>query len=142
MIDPTTLRPNDTLRHLGHDDVVILAERKATDDGWWIVGGGGLADLVIHREWMPAPTPTTDEVAAWHEDRWGGKADTTVALKLNEEAGEVGGAFIKRDEGRASTDHVLDELGDVAVVLNVLCARVGTTPDAVLARRFPQVQAR
>lgn len=82
-------------------------------------------------------------IAAWHDERWPEKADVRiVGAKLAEEAGEVCGALIKRAEGRRTDDDVLDELGDVAIVLTVLAARLGHSIEAVRRRRFEEVRAR
>lgn len=81
-------------------------------------------------------------IPAWHEARWGDKSDDRVFLKLLEEVGEAAGAVVKRDEGRRTTLDVLDELGDVTIVLTVLLARHGVTFDEVRARRWEEVSQR
>lgn len=90
---------------------------------------------------------STAEVYAWHVGRFGEPDRSLVALKLAEETGEVCGAVVKRAEGAVRpekglttwaewTAHLHDEMGDVAIVLNVLAGREGTTVDELLARRF------
>lgn len=139
---PRTFPAGTVLRRHTDGDTVILSTRKADDSGWWLLDGGGLADFMIEREWTRLGVPSAAEILAWHEAAWPDKPDITVGAKLAEEAGEVCGALIKRDEGRRTTADVLDELGDVAVVLNVLAARHDTTVDALLTRRFAEVRYR
>jgi NTP pyrophosphatase (non-canonical NTP hydrolase) len=86
------------------------------------------------------------EVHAWHEATFGIPADRAdevlTAAKLIEEAGEVLGAIFKRGEGRRATRHVLDELGDVGIVLVVLAAREGYGLNELITRRFEEVRRR
>jgi hypothetical protein len=52
------------------------------------------------------------------------------------------GAIFKRGEGRRATRHVLDELGDVGIVLVVLAAREGYGLNELITRRFEEVRRR
>jgi NTP pyrophosphatase (non-canonical NTP hydrolase) len=89
------------------------------------------------------PDVTDAQVSDWHSLRWPEKADDRiVGAKLAEETGEVCGALIKYAEGRRDVLDVLDELGDVAIVLTVLAQRHGFTVDELRARRFAEVSTR
>lgn len=82
-----------------------------------------------------------DRIGRWHDDKWN-KSDAEVALKLCEEAGEVGGAVIKRDEGRRTDQDLRDELGDLLIVASVLASRLGTTLHELRHNRFLEVEQR
>jgi NTP pyrophosphatase (non-canonical NTP hydrolase) len=86
------------------------------------------------------------DVNLWHRATFGvptdHAAEVLTAAKLIEEAGEVLGAIIKRGEGRRATRHVLDELGDVGIVLVVLAAREGYGLNELITRRFEEVRRR
>lgn len=75
-------------------------------------------------------------------EQWGHKTPREIALKLCEEAGEVAGAAIKKDEGRAKLSDMDDEVGDVLIVLSQYAAQRGTTLDELRKRRFEFIQAR
>ncbi len=89
-----------------------------------------------------SPQAVEAVIAAWHDTRWPGKDDRVVGAKLAEETGEVCGALIKVAEGRRTVDDVLDELGDVLVVLSVLAGRLGWTLHDLRDRRFNEVRQR
>jgi len=81
--------------------------------------------------------------AALHLDRLGiPRTDFVRVGKCSEEGGEVVGALIKRTYGAATTQDVLDELGDV--FLAALCAaeQLGVLPSEVIAARWAKVLPR
>lgn len=71
-------------------------------------------------------------------------ADTLkdVGLKLGEEAGEVQGAIVKLPEGRATTQDLKDEIGDVLICLSRLAASLDCTLEGLRAERWKQIEAR
>ncbi len=92
-----------------------------------------------------------DEVGDWHYDRFGQTPLSVLAAKLAEETGEVCAELVRVWEtdganaaiGPSSRAVLLDELGDVAVVLQVLLAQfTDLTLDEVLTTRFDEVRRR
>lgn len=78
-----------------------------------------------------------------HLDRLGiARTDFVRVAKVGEEGGEVLGALIKRTYGGASTEDVLDELGDVFLSALGACDQIGVAPSALIAARWAKVQPR
>ena len=97
----------------------------------------------------PNPQPESSDtmqlerkITEWHEERWPEKDDCHVGAKLAEETGEVCGALIKLAEDRRDKFDVLDEMGDVLIVLSVLAGRMGVSLEEVRARRWAEVSNR
>lgn len=65
---------------------------------------------------------------AWHDGYWRDDPNAAVALKLCEEAGEVARAVNGVEFTKAGSAHLpnlMDEIGDVGMVLMVLSSRYG-----------------
>jgi hypothetical protein len=78
-----------------------------------------------------------------HLDRLGiGRTDFVRVGKCGEEGGEVLGALIKRTYGAATTEDVLDELGDVFLAALGAAEQLGVLPSAVIAARWAKVWPR
>lgn len=84
----------------------------------------------------PAAAVIEHTVTLFCDTKWGKKSPHGMAVKLAEECGEVCGAVTKMEEGRASKEDLLDELGDVLVVLCQFAHSECTTLQALLERRF------
>ena len=87
----------------------------------------------------------------WHRKRFPRTTLDDLGLKLAEEAGEVVGAIVRLNEiarrQREGSDlewreRLTDEIGDVAIVLLVLCARGGLDFEEVVADRAAEVMLR
>lgn len=76
------------------------------------------------------------------EARWGKKTIIALVAKLAEEAGEVAGACVKIGENRAEVPDLLDELGDVLIVVAQFAAKHDTTIDALMRDRFAMIKRR
>jgi NTP pyrophosphatase (non-canonical NTP hydrolase) len=87
---------------------------------------------------------TLDEVTinAFCAARFGAKSLDGIALKFMEEAGEVAGACVKIPAGRATMADLEDELGDCLIVLSQFAAALGTTLEALRAKRFMAIVKR
>lgn len=73
------------------------------------------------------------EILQLAEKLWGVRTLDQVALKLAEESGEVCGAVVKLEDGRASLVDLAEEAGDALFVLAQLAAKLGTTLQSLLA---------
>ncbi len=73
---------------------------------------------------------------------WGPRTLDNCALKLAEECGEVCGAVSKMPEGRASQRDLEDEMGDVLIVLSQLAAKLETTLENLLEKRWTEILRR
>lgn len=81
--------------------------------------------------------------AAQHLDRLGiPRTDFVRVGKCSEEGGEVLGALIKRTYGAATTEDVLDELGDVFLAALGAAEQLGVLPSEVIAARWAKVRTR
>lgn len=80
---------------------------------------------------------------AEHLDRLGVPRNDFVRVgKCSEEGGEVVGALIKRTHGAATTEDVLDELGDVFLAALAAAEQLGVPPSQVIAARWAKVRTR
>lgn len=95
--------------------------------------------------------PFQANIVEWHDREWFDrrtghpKTEEQIANKLAEECGETVGAIVKMCEGRPDYMDGLaarDEIGDVLIVLSVLCDRLGTTLKECLENRWATVQHR
>lgn len=78
-----------------------------------------------------------------HLDRLGiERSDWVRVAKVGEEGGEVVGALIKRSYGRATTDDVLAELGDVFLAALGAADQLGVAPSTLIAARWADVAPR
>lgn len=78
-----------------------------------------------------------------HLDRLGVAREDWVRVgKVAEEGGEVLAALIKRTEGRATTDDVIAELGDVFLAALAAADELGLKPSEVILTRWRTVAAR
>lgn len=59
--------------------------------------------------------------AEWREKTYPGSEASDIALKLDEEVGEVSGAIFKNKWADADIQNIRDELGDAGLVLMSLC---------------------
>lgn len=88
--------------------------------------------LRLDRTLLDGLNRIAEEVVEWHDREWPSPDGTPaeierVAMKLAEEVGELLGAIVKHRQGRTDADWLANarlELGDVAIVLMVLAARL------------------
>lgn len=71
-----------------------------------------------------------------------GRTDWVRVGKCGEEGGELVGALIKRTHGAATTEDVLDELGDVFLAALAAAEQLGVSPSQVIAARWAKVLPR
>jgi NTP pyrophosphatase (non-canonical NTP hydrolase) len=83
-----------------------------------------------------------EEILEFANSQWGEKTWEGLGLKLGEEAGEVAGAIVKIPEKRATLEDLDLEVGDTLIVLSQIAARLGTTLEALQAKRFEQIKER
>ena len=100
-----------------------------SDGGDWPTSDHDLA-LAVAR-WLDSfpiggAFPTQRQVFDWIRDRWPQQASPEWrALKLAEEAGEVAGAVVKREEGRTTDADVRMETAQVVICAMALAESVG-----------------
>jgi len=96
-------------------------------------------------------TDFRDAIGDWHDNRFPGKTNADVGLKLGEECGEVQGAQVRIDEiahgtrageATAALEHLAKELGDAMIVWLTICHRHGLDPERVLRERWAVVEGR
>jgi NTP pyrophosphatase (non-canonical NTP hydrolase) len=86
-----------------------------------------------HWEWveeeLSAESPVTSRILQWATDRnfWKGSTPKDQVLKLVQEFGEYCESL---DEGRC----VKDDIGDMFVVLTILCEQLGTTVEEAITK--------
>lgn len=77
-------------------------------------------------------------IRQWARDRGLEKADPTKQmLKLMEETGELAEGMAKSREAQ-----VVDSIGDIIVVLTVLCLQLGLTPEYCLDLAYQEIKDR
>jgi NTP pyrophosphatase (non-canonical NTP hydrolase) len=86
--------------------------------------------------------PTEAEVDILVTAAWGKKSTDHIILKMNEECGEVAGAFVKMKEGRLTEKDLLDELGDLLLASSQLAHRFNLTLEDVMTRRWEHIEVR
>lgn len=90
-----------------------------------------------------ADSRTTErKILDFAEQHWGEKSLSAIAARLAEECGEVAGAIIKEEEGRKTPRDLLNEIGDVLIVLSQLAAKRGMTLEDIREERFNYIQRR
>lgn len=88
------------------------------------------------------------ELKTWHNRKYAGAPLERVGLKLGEEAGEVCRAIDRIIYSKTTTDdehwraELTQEIGDVAIVLLVLCNRGGLDFETVVVDRAEEVMGR
>ncbi len=86
---------------------------------------------------------TQDAVTEWHRRTFSMPRLAALGLKLAEEAGELAKAInLWEHTEHGDLDNLRDEIGDVAIVLMVIAARVGSEFDGLIAERAEEVMAR
>lgn len=84
-------------------------------------------------------------VGAHARKQFGDRAVERIALKLGEETGEVLGALTRHLElrdGRTWDDEIKEEIGDVMVVLMVLCDKMGFSLQDIASKGIESFAAR
>lgn len=71
-----------------------------------------------------------------------GRTDWVRVGKCGEEGGGLVGALIKRTHGAATTEDVLDELGDVFLAALAAAEQLGVSPSQVITARWAKVLPR
>ncbi len=82
------------------------------------------------------------QILDFAEEQWGEKTLEDLAIKGAEEMGEVCGAALKIQEGRATVEDLIAELADVQVVICQFAAKLGITSAILRNVGFAKIQAR
>lgn len=89
-------------------------------------------------------TLVKDQIVDWHQQLFKNSDIFRKATKFGEEAGEVQGAITKREEGRATTQDIIDEIGDALICLTVILNDTDPSRDIedVRVERFREIRTR
>lgn len=82
------------------------------------------------------------KILEFAEEQWGEKTLEKLSIKGSEEMGEVCGAALRIEEGRGTIEHLIEELGDVQVVLCQFAVKLGTTSAVLRDAGFAKIRAR
>ena len=89
---------------------------------------------------------TEIDVLKWAEERNLLKRDSnavkTQTLKLVSEVGELADAITSFQEGTTDLTDVVDALGDIQVVITILCKQIGLDPQACFALAYNEIKNR
>lgn len=107
--------------------------------------------MTTDAEWLGLenwPQDIQAEVKAWHAGKYPHASLPEIGLKLAEESGEVCRAIDRFHYAKNGVDeaawanNLKEEIGDVAIVLLVLCIRGGVDFQEVVQERWDEVSSR